>query len=135
MAFRYLLDTNILSDLIKQPAGAAAQKLASLDDEKICCTSLIVACELRYGAHKKGSAALSGKVDQLLQVITVLPLNDTMVAHYAEIRVDLEQMGRPIGGNGLLIAAHARSEGLTVVTANVKEFLRVPGLTVENWLA
>ncbi len=134
MAFRYLLDTNILFDLIKQPAGAAARKIASLDDEKMCCTSLVVACELRYGAHKKGSAALSRKVNQLLAVIAVLPLNDDMVGHYAEIRVELERMGRPIGSNDLLIAAHARSQGLTVVTANMKEFLRVPELTVENWL-
>jgi tRNA(fMet)-specific endonuclease VapC len=134
MAFRYLLDTNILSDLIKQPAGAAARKIASLEDEKICCTSLVVACELRYGAHKKNSAALSRKVDQLLATIAVLPLNNDMAMHYAEIRVELEKMGQPIGSNDLLIAAHARSQGFTVVTANVKEFLRVPELTVENWL-
>jgi len=134
MAFRYLLDTNILSDLVKQPAGASARKIASLDDEKTCCTSLVVACELRYGAHKKGSAALSQKVNQLLATIAVLPLNDDMAVHYAEIRVELERMGQPIGSNDLLIAAHARSQGLTVVTANVKEFLRVPELTVENWL-
>ena len=134
MTFRYLLDTNILSDLVKQPAGAAARKIASLEDEKTCCTSLVVACELRYGAHKKGSAALSQKVNQLLATIAVLPLNDDMAVHYAEIRVELERMGQPIGSNDLLIAAHARSQGLTVVTANVKEFLRVPELTVENWL-
>ncbi|HDL98931.1 MAG TPA: type II toxin-antitoxin system VapC family toxin [Desulfobacteraceae bacterium] len=134
MGLRYLLDTNILSDLVKQPAGAAARKIASLDDEKTCCTSLVVACELRYGAHKKGSATLSQKVNQLLATIAVLPLNDDMAVHYAEIRVELERMGQPIGSNDLLIAAHARSQGLTVVTANVKEFLRVPELTVENWL-
>ena len=134
MAFRYLLDTNILSDLVKQPAGAAARKIASLEDEKTCCTSLVVACELGYGAHKKGSAALSQKVNQLLATIAVLPLNDDMAVYYAEIRVELERMGQPIGSNELLIAAHARSQGLTVVTANVKEFMRVPELTVENWL-
>ncbi|HDK43709.1 MAG TPA: type II toxin-antitoxin system VapC family toxin, partial [Desulfobacteraceae bacterium] len=111
-----------------------ARKIASLDDEKTCCTSLVVACELRYGAHKKGSATLSQKVNQLLATIAVLPLNDDMAVHYAEIRVELERMGQPIGSNDLLIAAHARSQGLTVVTANVKEFLRVPELTVENWL-
>ena len=94
---------------------------------------MIVAFEMQCGAHKKGSAALSRKVAQLLDAIAVLPLNDAMVAHYAEIRIDLEQKGRLIGGNDLLIAAHVRSQSLTVVTANVKEFLRVPELTVENW--
>lgn len=132
--FRYLLDTNILSALIKQPAGAVVRKIAALDDEKACCTSLIVACELRYGAHKKGSAALSAKVDQLLGTIAVLPLDDNIILHYAEIRVELERMGQPIGNNDLLIAAHSRSQGLIVVTANIGEFSRVPGLIVENWL-
>ena len=132
--FRYLLDTNILSALIKQPAGTAARKIATLDDEKTCCTSLIVACELRYGTHKKGSAALSTKVEHLLETIAVLPLKDDIIVHYAEIRVELERMGQPIGSNDLLIAAQARSQGLTVVTANVGEFSRVPGLNVENWL-
>lgn len=109
-------------------------KIATLDDEKACCTSLIVACELRYGTHKKGSAALSAKVEQLLETIAVLPLKDDIIVHYAEIRVELERMGQPIGSNDLLIAAQARSQGLTVVTANVGEFSRVPGLIVENWL-
>ena len=133
--YRYLLDTNILSALIKQPAGVAARKLAALDDEKTCCTSLIVACELLYGTHKKGSAALKARVDQLLDTITVLPLEENIIVHYAEIRVELERMGQPIGSNDLRIAAHARSQGLIVVTANPGEFSRVPGLIVENWLA
>lgn len=132
--FRYLLDTNILSTLIKHPAGTVAKKIATLDDEKVCCTSLIVACELRYGTQKKGSAVLSIKVDQLLDTIAVLPLKDDIILHYAEIRVDLERIGQPIGNNDLLIAAHARSLGLTVVTANIGEFSRVPGLIVENWI-
>ncbi len=97
-------------------------------------TYLIVACELRYGAHKKGSAALSAKVDQLLGTIAVLPLDGNIILHYAEIRVELERMGQPIGNNDLLIAAHSRSQGLIVVTANIDEFSRVPGLIVENWL-
>jgi tRNA(fMet)-specific endonuclease VapC len=108
--------------------------VTAVKDEKVCCTSLIVACELRYGAHKKGSQALLTKVEQLLDAITVLPLEDIAVQHYAEIRVELERKGLPIGGNDLLIAAHARALGLTMVTANVKKFSRVSELTVENWL-
>ena len=109
-------------------------KIASLDDSDACCTSLIVACELRYGALKKGSDVLKYRVDQLLETITVLPLEGHVIHHYAEIRLMLERKGQIIGNNDLLIAAHARSLGLIVVTANVREFARVPGLKVENWL-
>ncbi len=132
--YLYLLDTNILSDLIKQPTGRSAQKITALGAETKCCTSLIVACELRYGAEKKGSPALTAKVDQLLDTIAVLPLNENILSHYAKIRVTLERAGQPIGSNDLLIAAHARTEGLKVITANIKEFARVPNLEVENWL-
>jgi len=132
--FRYLLDTNILSALIKQPAGKIAEKIATLGNEKLCCTSLIVACELRYGACKKGSDALTARVEQLLDTIDVIPLQGDVSIHYAQIRTALESIGQPIGGNDLLIAAHARSLGLIVVTANTGEFSRVPGLIVENWL-
>lgn len=132
--YGYLLDTNILSDLIKQPAGIAAKKIAALGVESSLCTSLIVACELRYGADKKGSPILNQRVEHLLNTIPVLPMNENIITHYAEIRTTLEREGKPIGGNDLLIAAHARALGLTVITANVGEFSRVPGLNVENWL-
>ncbi len=95
---------------------------------------MIVACELRYGARKKGFSALTAKVDQLLDTIAVLPLNENILSYYAEIRVALERASQPIGSNDLLIAAHARAEGLTVITANIKKFTRVPDLQVENWL-
>ncbi len=131
---RYLLDTNILSDLIKNPAGTVSQKITALNDENICCTSLIVACELRYGALKKASPVLTKKVEQLLGSIAILPLDEEVTSHYAEIRTDLERSGKPIGGNNLLIAAHARAESLIVVTANTKKFTRIPDLAVENWL-
>ena len=133
-AYLYLLDTNILSDLIKRPSAIAARKIAALENEAACCTSLIVACELRYGADKKGSSALTTRVNQLLDTIAVLPLEDNILPHYGEIRVALERMGQPIGNNDLLIAAHARALNLTVITANTSEFSRVPGLLLENWL-
>jgi tRNA(fMet)-specific endonuclease VapC len=134
IAYRYLLDTNILSDLIKNPTGLVAQKIASSDVEQACCTSLIVACELRYGTRKKGSPLLTSRVEQLLYILPVLALEENVAQEYGEIRTALERIGQPIGGNDLLIAAHARALRLTVVTANVREFLRVPGLAVENWL-
>ena len=101
----YLLDTNVLSDLIKQPDGNAARKITALEDEDMYCTSIIVACELRYGAQKKASPTLTAKVNQLLEAIAVLPLKQNIEPHYAMLRVALERAGTPIGGNDLLIAA------------------------------
>ena len=94
-----------------------------------------VACELRYRAAKKGSLALSGRVDELLSAIEILPLDEGVDGKYAEIRAALERAGTPIGANDYLIAAHALATDLTLVTDNVGEFSRVPGLAVENWLA
>ena len=133
-AYRYLLDTNILSDLIKNPTGLVAQKIASSDVEQACCTSLIVACELRYGTCKKGSSVLTSRVEQLLYTLPVLALQKNVDQEYGEIRTALERIGQPIGGNDLLIAAHARALRLTVRSAHTRDFLLVPGLAVENWL-
>lgn len=131
---RYLLDTNILSSLLKQPSGAVASRICSVGEDAIC-TSIIVACELRYSAAKKDSPTLSGKVEQLLSTVEVLPLDEDADGKYAQLRAALEKAGTPIGANDYLIAAHALSLELTLVTDNIGEFSRVPGLTMENWLA
>jgi len=131
--FTYLLDTNILSNLIRDPAGSIARRIAEKGEETVC-TSIVVACELRFGAEKKQSASLQARVEELLTVLDVLALDVDTDVHYAEIRAQLEVAGTPIGPNDLLIAAHARSLDLTLVTANIREFSRVPGLSVENWL-
>src|SRR5215218_3910125 len=130
---RYLLDTNILSDLLRNPAGRAARRLAGVG-EAVVCTSIVVACELRYGAAKKGSPQLSERVEILLQSLEVLPLDKEADRHYAGTRSHLDRLGRPIGPNDLLIAAHALALDLTLVTDNVEEFARVANLSVENWL-
>lgn len=130
--FRFLLDTNIVSELIKNPQGVVAEKMLESELEDYCCTSIIVACELRYGAAKKQSAKLTFNVEQVLSCLPILALEETTDAAYASIRLDLEQRGLPIGHHDLLIAAHALSLGLTIVTANEREFLRVKNLTVEN---
>lgn len=90
-------------------------------------------CELRFGAHRKGSEALTQRVEQLLQTIDVLPLDAPADQPYAEIRSALERARTPIGSHDLLIASHARSRGLTLVTRNTREFDRVAGLRVEDW--
>ncbi|KGX18115.1 type II toxin-antitoxin system VapC family toxin [Burkholderia pseudomallei] len=129
----YLLDTNIISDIIRNPSGLAARRIEQVDPEKIC-TSVIVAAELRYGCAKKGSVKLLSKVESVLEVISVLPLDVPVDAEYGGIRAELEAAGQPIGFNDLLIGAHAYALGLTLVTDNVKEFNRISGLKVENWL-
>jgi len=128
-----MLDTTIISDLIRNPGGKAAQHLASVGDRAVC-TSVIVAGELRYGCAKKASPRLLQRVDDVLDAKPVLPFDVPADVEYGGIRCELELTGQSIGGNGLLIAAHARALGLILVTANTREFFRVSDLQVENWL-
>lgn len=130
---RYMLDTNVISDLIRNPQGRAAKRIATMGEDKIC-TSIIVAAELRYGCAKSGSKRLTKAVEDLLGEISVLPFDVPADADYGDIRTSLEAGGTPIGSNDLLIAAHAHATGATMVTANADEFKRVRGLKVENWL-
>ena len=129
-----MLDTNIISDLIRNPQGRAAKRIAKAGEDNIC-TSIIVAAELRYGCAKSGSSRLLKAVEDLLGEINVLPFDVPADAEYGGIRSELEAAGKPIGSNDLLIAAHAYATGATVVTANIDEFKRIRGLNVENWLA
>jgi tRNA(fMet)-specific endonuclease VapC len=129
-----MLDTNIISDLIRNPQGRAAKRIAKVGEDNICI-SIIVAAELRYGCAKSGSKRLLKAVEDLLGEIAVLPFDVPADAEYGGIRSALEAAGRPIGGNDLLIAAHACTVGATIVTANANEFKRIRGLNVENWLA
>jgi len=133
MSYLYLLDTNIISELIKNPRGVIFSKIQNVGEDTVC-TSIIVACESRFGAKKKNSQKLIEKIEIILDSIEILPLTHPVEKYYAQIRTDLEQQGKPIGPNDLLIAAHCLSLGLTLVTNNVREFSRVPNLTVENWL-
>jgi len=129
-----MLDTNIVSDLIRNPQGKVAKQVAELGEDNIC-TSIIVAAELRYGCAKSGSKQLLKAVEDLLNEINVLPFEVPADTEYGGIRAKLEAAGKPIGGNDLLIAAHAYATGATIVTANTAEFKRIFGLNVENWLA
>lgn len=131
---RYLLDTNIVSDLVRSPQGVVAARLARTGESRVC-TSVVVACELRFGAAKKGSARLSEQLEQVLAVLPVLPLEEDASRRYGDIRQALEKSGTPIGPHDLLIAAHAMSLELTLVTDNTREFERVKGLKLQNWLA
>jgi tRNA(fMet)-specific endonuclease VapC len=130
---RYLLDTNIVSDLIRNPQGRVAAHIKKIGETQIC-TSIIVAAELHYGATKKGSPRLTAQLEAVLGALEILPFDSPADSVYGLIRARLEQAGQPIGGNDLLIAAQAIAFGYTIVTDNQKEFARVTGLARENWL-
>lgn len=129
----FLLDTNIVSDLVRHPAGRVAERIAEVGEEQIC-TSIIVAAELRYGATNRASARLSAQLEAVLSAISVLPFESPFDVVYGTLRTQLEKRGRPIGANDLLIAAHTLTLGHTLVTDNTKEFSCVPELLLENWL-
>ena len=130
---RYLLDTNIVSDVVRHPQGKVAQRIRKVGEARVC-TSIIVAAELRYGAAKKGSTRLSTQLGAVLTALDVLPFEAPADAVYASLRARLESAGTPIGANDLLIAAHALALGCTIVTDNEREFARVRDLPYENWL-
>jgi tRNA(fMet)-specific endonuclease VapC len=130
---RYLLDTNILSDLIRNPQGAVVANIRRVGEANVC-TSVIVTAELRFGAEKKGSPRLSRQLEAVLNVLEILPFEPPADAAYATIRARLEKAGRPIGGDDLLIAAQAIALDLTLVTDNDAEFARIEGLKRQNWL-
>jgi tRNA(fMet)-specific endonuclease VapC len=128
-----MLDTNIVSDLIRDPAGRAARRLRAHGDDGIC-VSVITVAELRYGVAKKGSARLASRVEAVLSALDILPFDVPCDRAYGDIRADLAARGEPIGPTDMFIAAHATSLGLMLVTDNVREFGKVRGLKVENWL-
>ena len=130
---RYLLDTNIVSDLVRNPRGRVMQRVGEVGESHVC-TSIIVAAELRYGATKRASPRLTAQLEAVLGALEVLPFETPADAAYGSLRARLEQAGRPIGGNDLLIAAQVVALGHTLVTDNEPEFDRIDDLPCENWL-
>jgi tRNA(fMet)-specific endonuclease VapC len=129
-----MLDTNIVSDLVRNPQGPVMRHIVSVGSEAVC-VSIITAAELRYGCARKESAKLLSQVEAILGSIQLLAFDIPADVAYGGIRAELEAAGKPIGPNDLLIAAHACSVGAVLVTANTGEFSRVRGLQVENWLS
>lgn len=133
MPYRTMLDTNIVSDLIRNPHGKAAHRLARHGSDGICI-SIVTSAELRYGAAKRASTRLWNQVEVVLASLDILPFETPADFRYGEIRAILTAAGTPIGLNDLWIAAHALALGATLITHNLAEFRRVPGLAVETWL-
>ena len=130
---QYLLDANILSDLVRNPSGAVTNGIRHVGEENVC-TSVIVSAELRSGARKKGSDKLTAQLEKILGSLPVLPFESPADVMYADLRARLERSGRSIGANDLLIGAHALTANCTLVTDNDREFSRIEGLKRENWL-
>jgi tRNA(fMet)-specific endonuclease VapC len=131
---RFLIDADVFSAIARQKSVSAARRLAELESGSVVL-SVVTCAEITFGLEKHPvGAALAARIARLMRVLTVLPLLPTVVPHYAQARTHLERKGTPIGPNDLWLSAHALSEDLTVVTGNTREFNRVPGLRVENWL-
>ncbi len=131
---RHLLDTNIVSDLVRNPHGRVAQHIRKIGEAQVC-TSIIVAAELRYGAAKKQSPRLTSQLEAVLGALEIVPFESPADATYGLLRAQLERAGRPIGANDLLIAAQALTLHYSVVTDNEREFAQIEGLRRENWLS
>ena len=129
----FLLDTNIVSDLMRHPDGRVASRIAQVGEHHVC-TSIIVVAEVRFGIAKSRSRQLAAQLTAILAGIAVFPFESPADLNYGELRARLERIGGPIGANDMLIAAQALSLGLTLVTDNEREFARVAGLKIENWL-
>ena len=129
----FCLDTNIWSYLLRQPGAALVRHLVACQSVDLCLTELIRA-ELLYGALRSSRAdLLTDRIEKLLAPYVRLPFGSAAAEHYADIRTHLERTGKPISPNDLLIAATVRAAGATLVTANLREFCRIPGLRCEDW--
>lgn len=136
---KYLLDTNIVSYFLRDASPGLSQHILDSTPDTLAI-SIISAGELRYGLSKlpmsksRRGVELANRLDVLLAAIPVLPLPADAAPHYGNTRAQLEAAGTPIGGNDLWIAAHALAQNMTLVTNNTREFERVAGLRVENWI-
>lgn len=130
----YMIDTNIVSHMLRAPEGAAVRRVETVGSDKLCISAL-VASELRYGAMKKRSERLASLIENILERLDIVAYETAATEHYADIRDQLTRSGNLIGPMDLLIAAHARALDLILVTDNTAEFSRVDGLRLENWIA
>jgi tRNA(fMet)-specific endonuclease VapC len=130
---QYMLDTNICIHVVKNYPPQLRERFNRLAER--LCISTITLAELHYGAEK--SARRLDNLEAIRQFVArlaILPFNEEAAAHFGSIRAELERAGTPAGAYDMLIAGHARSEGMTVVTNNLREFQRMPGVRAEDWL-
>lgn len=130
---RYMLDTNIVAYAKNNRPEAVMDRLREYDPDELCI-SVITLAELEYGVFNSSNPDRNQLALTLfLAGIEIVPFDDDAAVEYGRIRADLKRRGTPIGANDLLIAAHAKSRGLVLVTNNTREFERVEGLELEDW--
>ena len=131
---RYMLDTNICSYILKNHPTAVKQKFEEVGAGNICISAIVLA-ELYYGAarHPKG-IVIRREIDNFVSRLVVIPWDENAADHYGAIRASLEKAGTLVGAMDMLIASHARSCAATLVTNNLREFDRIKGLTLLNWV-
>ncbi len=135
MTARYALDTDICIHALNGRQPALVAKIDRIRPGRIVVSPIVVG-ELRYGiARSRRPADATLRLDALLSVVRTVTLDDATALAYGAIRAELEGRGETIGNNDLWIAAHARAAGLILVTHNTREFARVPGLKLEDWIA
>jgi tRNA(fMet)-specific endonuclease VapC len=130
----YMLDTNMCSYIIRDNPKGVFEKLKEIEKKHTVALSSIVVSELLYGAKKRESAKLGKIVSLFIEQFAIYDYDKASAQAYAKIRTALEKKGEVIGVHDMLISAHALSVGATIVTNNTKEFERVAGLSVENWV-
>lgn len=131
----YMLDTNICSYIIRNKPQNIKEKLKSVEKDHTIALSTVVVSELIYGAKKKGAEKLFDLVLSFIENFQIMDFDKNSALSYATIRVELETTGNIIGSNDLFIAAHAKGCDAILVTNNTKEFERVEGLRLENWVS
>jgi tRNA(fMet)-specific endonuclease VapC len=130
---RYMLDTNICIYVIKNRPEGLRERFNRLSDQ--LCISAVTLAEIIYGAEKSARPIENlAVVDQFAARLDVLPFGERAATHYGQIRADLERAGHPVGLHDMMIGGHARSEGLILVSNDLREFQRIEGLRVDNWV-
>lgn len=130
---KYMLDTNICIYTIKHKPEKVIEEFMKYDPEEICISAITYA-ELMHGVEKSQAIEKNRlAISMFLSPLTILDFDGLAAEEYGKIRADLERKGTPIGPMDMLIAAHAKAEGLVLVTNNTREFIRVEGLNVEDW--
>jgi len=128
---RFMLDTDIVSFALRGQ-GAVVSRVLSHPSSEVCISAITLA-ELCYGANRRKSSRLDRMIDSFASTVAVMPFDEDCATTYGRVAHDLARRGTPIGGFDVLIAAHALTLHLTLVTNNTKHFSRVEGLTLENW--
>ncbi len=131
---RYMLDTNICSYVLRSRPASVKERFDEAGPDALGISTIVLA-ELLYGAARHASgAAIRREIRDFVSRLNVLPWNEAAAEHYGDLRAELERRGRPLGAMDLMIAAHARSRGATLVSNDVRHFERVEGLLVANWV-